>query len=334
MFKAIFFFQLWLPLAAFADIDFSMITLCQKAVDGDKAAISKLAIHPLSKKMANGMNPHVVFSPKEFADGSNSTKKDPRFSWEEFKERSNKIKDFLKFISLNHGDLFSKAKERATQFLEPAPDVQSVPIYLVCGGAWDAYVLYFDQGPEIFFDVGKMESDTITNHEKFIALLTHELWHIAFIDYQRKYWVKNYKTSEDPTDIFFFTMLNEGMGHFFSMSPRLFPIVDYPDFKGRSIKIFSLLKSKYQQYKNENNWQVKKRLLWTSHAGVPFWEKWGAVSAALVIYHLNNSLGKKALIGLLAKNPFEYLLRYETLSEKDSKLPKLPKNLRDELRKQ
>jgi hypothetical protein len=64
--------------------------------------------------------------------------------------------------------------------------------------------------------------------------------------------------------------------------------------------------------------------MWHSHAGVPFWEKWGAVPAALIVHRLEAAQGSAAVAKLIQREPFSLFLAYETACKEHADWPKLP----------
>ena len=96
----------------------------------------------------------------------------------------------------------AEALTRATEFLAVNVSPTDVTINLVCGGPWDAYVLIFDK-PELFFDLGwHADQPPQKAMVDFRAILTHELWHLAFLEHQRKQWPREYRESADPRALF------------------------------------------------------------------------------------------------------------------------------------
>jgi hypothetical protein len=118
----------------------------------------------------------------------------------------------------------------------------------VCGGPWDAYVLIFDK-PELFFDLGWHANQPPEQAmAAFRAIVTHELWHLAFLEHQRRHWPRQHHKSSNQRVMFLYRMLNEGLGHDYSMHHRLHPSPTWPDFADRTQKVFALLTRNYSEY--------------------------------------------------------------------------------------
>jgi hypothetical protein len=122
-------------------------------------------------------------------------------------------------------------------------------------------------------------------------------------------------------------MLNEGVGHYYSLRPKLSPRPKWVDFAERERRAFELLSKNYPKYLGETDEKRRDKILWRSHAGVPFWEKWSAVPGALIVYRLKSVVGKKGLQSLLAREPFSVFVEYDRHCQKHPRWPKLPKRL-------
>lgn len=122
-------------------------------------------------------------------------------------------------------------------------------------------------------------------------------------------------------------MLDEGGGHFYSLRPRLIPHIDYADFDRRLARVFGLLAERSAAYLDASDPQLRRRLLWRSHAGVPFWDKWAAVPGALMLYLLRREQGPAAVARLIAEQPFSLPLAYDRLAADRPDWPRLPPRL-------
>jgi hypothetical protein len=311
----------------------SMISLCMSVTEGKSEAQVALAKHPLVDKMSRGMRPQVVFRSEEFAAAAFAPEHDPRFSWKRLRQNAGHVRGFAERLARVRTVLVAESLKRATEFLPVALSPADVTINLVCGSPWDAFVLIFDK-PELFFDLGwhadQPPEEAIVD---FRAILTHELWHLAFLDHQRKRWPKDYRESADPRGLFLYRMLNEGVGHYYSMRHRLYPTPSWPDFALRAQKTFALLEKSYLQYLAETDVEKRRKLLWSSHAGVPFWEKWGAVPGAITVYVLERELGRERVKELIASEPFSLFVAYDEVCHAKSSWPRLPAALVNDARR-
>ena len=310
----------------------SMLTECQAIVAGDDTAAPAIAGHPLVGKMSRGMAEQVTFSPEEFAAAAFADSPDSRFSFERLRDNAAYMTPFGEYVAAHRQTLSRTNLDRATEFLAVQVEPTAVTLNIVCGSPWDAFVLIFD-GPEIFFDLGYYADAELEQAlPGFESILTHELWHQAFLQQQRDLWPVDYHRHDDPATLFIYRMLNEGMGHYYSLYPKLYPTVGYEDFDDRVAGAFALLETNYPLYLAEEDTDARRDALWHSHAGVPFWEKWGAVPGAVVVYYLEGELGKDGVRALLVEEPFSLFLTYADLSAARSEWPRLPTPLVDDIR--
>jgi len=302
----------------------SMLPQCQAVLAGDDTAAAAIAAHPLVDKMSRGMAPQVSFTPEEFATAAFADPPDERFSFARLRENAAYVTPFGEHIAANRQTLIRANLDRATEFLAVELEPEAVTLNIVCGSPWDAFVLIFD-GPEIFFDLGYYADAELDQAlPGFESILTHELWHQAFLHQQQAQWPVDYHQHEDPATLFVYRMLNEGVGHYYSLYPRLYPTVGYEDFDDRIAGVFALLEHNYPLYLADEDPDAQRTQLWHSHAGVPFWEKWGAVPGALVVYYLAGELGKDGVRDLIVEEPFTLFLTYADLSATRPTWPRLP----------
>ena len=75
-------------------------------------------------------------------------------------------------------------------------------------------------------------------------------------------------------------------------------------------------------------------MLWHSHAGVPFWEKWGGLTGALVVYHVLVTSGPEEVARKIKNEPFSLFLTYDKLSKEHADWPRLPQMLVEDARRE
>lgn len=303
----------------------SMLPLCAAILAGDESAKPAIEQHPLVSKMAEGMRPQVAFTPAEFAAAAFGGA-DERFSFDRLRANAQFVGPFADLVAANRGVLVKRNIARASEFVPVKLVPENVTVNMVCGGPWDAYVLIYD-GPELFFDVGWFGDGPLDESlAGFETVLRHELWHRAFLEHQKANWPVDYRKTEDPATLFLYEMLNEGVAHYYSMQHKLEPD-PAPDVADKEKKAFKLLAAGYPEYLAEDDDDARREKLWRSHAGVPFWEKWGAVPGALVVYHLRTVLGREGIAALIAKEPFSLFLAYAEHAGAHSAWPQLPPEL-------
>jgi hypothetical protein len=293
-------------------LDDSMLPLCKKVLASDESAVPQLAAHPVTRKMSEGMREQVAFTPEEFAAAAFSPAEDQRFSWRRLRDNSRFVLPFVEQAPARLAAMLRRDVVTASELVADSARPNEVLVHLVCGGPWDAYVLYFDRGAELFLDIGWQadgELDSVMPDVE--AILTHELWHMAFGEHIRARWPTDYKHSGDAAALFIYEMVNEGIGHYYSMRPHLYPTNTIERFADKAARAFGLLAASYPALVAERDEKRRSDMLWHSHAGVPFWEKWGAVTGALVVYRLVETLGRDGVRALLSNEPFSLLLAYD-----------------------
>lgn len=277
--------------------------------------------------MAEGMRPNVTFTPAEFAAAASSQEPDPRFSFDRLRKNARWVRPFVEYVERNRPQLVQAALQEAVAFLDVNLSPQDIPVRLVCGGPWDAYTLIFER-PELYFDVGFMADGPLDEVlPDFQALLAHETWHLAYLEHQKRHWPTDYRQSKRPSELFLYEMSNEGIGHYYSMSRKLFPTPSIPDFAQKERRAFELLRERYVAWRDDPDEKRREDGLWHSHAGVPFWEKWGAVPGGLVAYHMVVDGGAESVAHLIAYEPFSLFIAYDEKCATHADWPRLPEAL-------
>lgn len=193
---------------------------------------------------------------------------------------------------------------QATSFLagNHAPDGLSIRI--VCGPPYDAFGFNKDGKVFLFANLPLIKPDF------FPHLLRHEIWHASFRE-QHASITNEFEQAKHPLKRLAFIMLNEGVGHYYSFQRRVEPRIVYENWTERTEKLFSLLYEKTDQLIVASTLEEQDELLWTSQASVPFWQKWGAVTGAVITYRLKKKLHVETLQTLVAAGPCGFLSRYQ-----------------------
>jgi hypothetical protein len=308
-------------------LDTSMLPLCLAVLEGDQAARPALAAHPLVARMSAGMRQQVAFSPEEFARAAFATGPDARFSWDRLRRNKAFVEPFVAAVLARQDELVASALATASEFLPDRPAPSEVRLKLVCGSPWDAFVLIFE-GPEVFFDLGfYADGPPEQAMPGFEAILTHELWHLAFLKHQDRRWTVKHRDTGSIPGQFLYRMLNEGVGHYYSMRSKLLSGSAWPELAARERQAFELLDRSYPAYRQEEDESRRREMLWRSHAGVPFWEKWSAVPGALVVHHLVSAVGPAGFREHIARDPFAWIVEYERRCAEHVDWPRLPERL-------
>ena len=199
-------------------------------------------------------------------------------------------------------------------------------LYLVPHAEADAYVEFVDGDPHMIVDLSRFlartDQETWAN---LYAAAYHEFWHIAFCKYIENHWrVKNPYSVPDPEYELVFTMLDEGYGHYLSL-------LAYGGGKEGAHRIL-LSKSTtdvqtgyFQQFHpkiiefNASSGPRKKQLVYEAHIG-SMWDKWGALTGALVISTLHMQLECKEVVESFRWNPYSVWSMYQDICERDHRL--------------
>lgn len=195
--------------------------------------------------------------------------------------------------------------------------------YLVPHAEADAYVEYVDGEPHMIVDLSRFlartDQETWAN---LYAAAYHEFWHVAFRKYVESHWrVKNPYAVPDPDYELVFEMLDEGYGHYLSL-------LAYGGGKEGAHKIllskstsdvhtgyFERFDPKIKEF-NASSDSRKKQLVYESHIG-NMWEKWGALTGALVISTLHMQHDRKEVLESFNRNPYSIWFLYQEICERD-----------------
>jgi len=315
-------------------LDDSMIPACRKVLAGDPQAVPALLGHPTVRLLSEGMRPEVTFTPKEFAEASRGATDDPRFSWKQLRESRDEVEHLHRWIRSNQGALRSKSGKEATRFIMALPPSSSITAHLTCGAPWDAFGLTVDRRQELFLDLGLLaQKDEARARSAFQAILTHELWHAALALQQSWLGWPDFRNAPSPATRLAFVMLNEGGGHFFSLGPRLEDRSSGSETDAKFRSAFALFAEKYPAYASETDEEQRWKMLRRSHAGVPFWEKWGAIPGAYLLHRLDQVLGDDQVARLVSTGPYDFIFRYAELQSRNPDWPALPASFLTDLRR-
>jgi hypothetical protein len=324
--------SLAVPSATLA-FDYSMIPLCERVIRDDRSAIGDLKRHPVVSKLSEGMRPDLAFTPEEFAEGAFAGTYDRRFSWKDLRERRSDAPAVHDFIRKDEKRLRTSLIEEASKFLQHHPS-GAIQVHLICGSAWDAFVLIFDEKPEVFLDIALLANpDRLKMTAGLENILRHELWHVGLQKQQRRLKWPDFKNAANSTDLLAYEILNEGIGHYYSLGEKLRGSVISDELTPKFKAAFALMGERYLRLLSISDETERRALLWASHAGVPFWEKWGAIPGAWIAFQLNRRLGEAAMREIIARGPFEYLIRYDQLQKAEPSWPALPTALMSEVSK-
>jgi len=269
------------------DLDASMLSLCLKFAENsdDKALQNELLSHKYIQLIREGLPTHR------------------EISFDQISKHKDRLRHYKKALPAIKDELATLAAQ-ATVFLEGPPPQSELKIRIVCGPPYDAFGFAEDGDTHLFINLPLIKPDF------FPYLIRHEIWHAAYrrqnspLDY-------SFESSKEPLKQLAFTMLNEGVGHYFSFQRRVEPEIVYEDWPKRTQHLFSLLKDNTKKLAAARTPEKQEALLWTSKAGVPFWEKWGAVTGAVITYRLRHKFGDATLKSLIKAGPCSFLLRYQ-----------------------
>lgn len=243
------------------------------------------------------------------------------------------IRKIIKQLEVNY---LQYSKEAVIEVLENIPgeikDEIEYKVYIVLGGRADTYVVFHKGRPNLVLDVVSLIEPFNQGiiKSQIMASLNHELWHAVFDDFRRKSWnLEDPYSSKDILYVFYYWMLNEGYAHYMSLKAYgLDPTKEdsinfYNRLKEKEKILFDRFNRKIEYFLDHDvSEEAKRTLLHESHIG-PFWEKWGAMTAAFIFYHLESSIGLNETIKSFKTNPYDYLMKYRELEIKYSNLPRL-----------
>ena len=193
--------------------------------------------------------------------------------------------------------------EQATELLGPNIATEDLSIRIVCGVAYDAFGFQKDGETLLFANL------PLINPDFFPHLMRHEIWHVAYRKLHSET-AKTYESAPSALKRLSFIMLNEGVGHYYSIRRRLEPTIVYDNWQERTDALFELLNKNALQLASAIPPEEQEDILWTSQAGVPFWKKWGATTGGVITYRLRNKLGTKTVRQLIAAGPCAFLSNY------------------------
>ncbi len=270
------------------DFDASMLPLCQQLANNpdDEALRTRFIEHKNIAMIREGFGDKFQLSFRQISDQ---------------KERIDHYSADLPALRRSLPQL----ELQAGKFLSENPVPEAMKVHLVCGMGSDGFGFSIDGKQRLFVNLPLVAPDF------FPSLLRHELWHVAFRA-QYPVFTENYERSTNPLKRLAFIMLNEGIGHYYSFQRRVEPSIAYGNWAERTGKIFLLLTDNTEQLGTMTNSDELEKFLFASHAGVSFWQKWAALSGAIMTYRLNKTLGQKQMRKIIAAGPCGLLSRYQT----------------------
>ena len=285
------------------EVDASLLPVCAALARGENASAVESALknHPVMAKLKQGFGPD--FEPAT-----------------DFSASAERMLETIALVEENTEQLLKSA--RASELLLPKGAFpETLKVHFLCGSHSDGYGFTIDGEKQLFLDVGNISADFMPH------LLRHEFWHVGFKhvfpeQFQREFY------ADDPLRRVAYQMVNEGVGHYYSMRRRLAPRNTYDDWPERTAAIFALLHEKLPEVKEAQDLEEQNRLIFRSHAGVPFWKKWAAVPGAIITYRLIAADGEGAVAKLIADGPCAFLSRYQELANPDGN-NRLPQELLD-----
>lgn len=275
--------------ATAADVDKSLLPVCSGlAIEPTPESQRALLNHPVMDKLKQGFGADFLPDPDLAA-------------------KAERISETVAFVEANLDGLVKRA--HAPKILLPdgaiPPDFK---MHFVCGTPSDGYGFVFDGKTELFIDVGNVTADFLPH------LLMHEFWHVGFKNAYPEQFQAEFH-SGDPLRRVAYQMVNEGVGHYYSMRRRLVPKITYEDWHDRTANIFSLLHEKVPGVLSAETAEAQEQLIFRGHAGVPYWQKWLAVPGAIITYRLIGREGEAEVARLIAAGPCAFLSRYNTLAD-------------------
>ncbi len=225
-----------------------------------------------------------------------------QISYEQIGQQRERLQNYSDTLPSLKKQLATLSAE-ATEFLGPNAIPKNFSIRIVCGARYDGFGFASDGKQYLFMNLPVISADF------FPHLLRHELWHVGYRN-QNEETAKVYEGSSSSLKNLSYIMLNEGVGHYYSLRRRLEPKIVYDNWPERTKALFAKFHDKFDQLVNAKDTETKDELLWTSTAGGRFWDKWGAVTGAVITYRLKQKLGVEVLRSLIASGPCDFLSKY------------------------
>lgn len=285
-----------------AEVDSSLLPICAALAEGQREAtlVSTFKNHPVMGKLrqgfGSGFTPSVDFAEK--ADQMAAT--------------INHVQDHLDRLIAEAHALGSLLPDGAI------PD--DVKVHFLCGSPSDGFGFIVDGEKQLFVDVGNVSTGFLPH------LLKHEFWHVGF----KQAFPDQFKSefyADDPLRRLAYQMVNEGVGHYYSLRRRLVPENTYADWEERTAEVFSLLHQRVPEIMAAADIDEQNRLIFSSHAGVPFWKKWGAIPGAIITHRLIEDQGEARVAALIKSGPAEFLSYYQKLTDVRPGWDRLPDEL-------
>lgn len=286
-----------------AEFDASLIPLCQQlaGTPTDELLRARFAKHRIIAQIKQGVGSRFSLS------------------FDQISEQKERITQYGRALPVLQRSL-PQMEAQATAFLGKNALPENFKIHLVCGMHSDGFGFAIDGKLQLFINLSVIKPDFLP------SLLRHELWHIAFRNTYPAF-SDRYEASTDPLKKLAFVKLNEGVGHYYSFQRRVEPSIVYDNWFERTGKVFSLLQTNIAALGALGNQSDQKKLLFSSHAGVPFWEKWGALPGAIITYRLKKTLGASELRKIISGGPCEFLTRYQSEATKQPEWEQIPNEL-------
>ncbi|WP_262695813.1 DUF5700 domain-containing putative Zn-dependent protease [Kordiimonas aquimaris] len=283
-----------------AEIDASLLPQCLQIADA-----------PNDSNLRSSLEQHesILQLKKNLGD-------DFHLSFEQIQEQKNRLQHYKKSLPDIEESLPSLI-EQATIFIEKSALPDDQKIYFICGAHADGFGFQAEGKTQLFINLTQIQPDFLP------SLLRHEIWHAAFRT-QHQATTDSSVYHKTALKELAFIMLNEGVGHYYSFQRRVEPAMAYTNWTERTEKIFSLLNEKTMLLAHDITPAQQQEFLFSSHANVPFWKKWGAVPGAIITYRLRKLLGTKTLSKIIAGGPCAFLASYQREAKRRDDWQSLP----------
>ncbi len=271
--------------------------------------------------------------------------RDDIYQMESARRNAPQMKDLL--LEIQRRNLSNRVTATVKQIFPADADFTvTIPVYFVALGhenvdAFVRRIVWHGDVPE-FAGEGTGEVTIVINlahsvsygadtEERFVTLLgvlAHEVFHAAFSVYTEKSAAWEHFRSRYRTPFFELLDLaqNEGIAYYLSLEqswrgrlPR-----DWPERTREALSTFNqgaeeLLSRSTPAYR------ASEILRKANLRG--YWESFGSIAGMFIAREIDQRLGREILIETIAKGPLDFFRKYISITETDSNLPKLDKDV-------
>jgi hypothetical protein len=159
-------------------------------------------------------------------------------------------------------------------------------------------------------------------------VMAHELFHAIFSDYTNVHW--HQQAHSNPSDDVISLMLNEGLAHYIANGSEIAKIYEQSEnIRANESKAFEMLRDKATIIFDTNHpLEIRGKAINEGTFG-PFWNKYVCITGLFLFAHIEQHYGVEEVVECVKNGPSYFIKRYDTLSQTNAALPKLPHEIID-----